>query len=376
MRIGIDARCIENKRTGLGRYLINLLREWARTAPEHKYVLYFKSKKATDEFLEQECFEQVVLSSRFLPNKGILFQQVLLPWDSLSRDLDLFFAPAYTAPLFLKCKLVVSIHDLISMIEPESFEAITRWQRRIFLPLSAHRATRITTLSQASAEDLFRRYSLPYEKVQVIPLSYDSRFKPVDDQVALESLKRKYRIEANKIMLYVGSIVKRRNVPLLLGAFRVLRNRMNDVHLILVGSNLSYPHIDVREQIDRLRLANDVSYLGHVKDEELVLLYNLADLFLYLSSYEGFGLPVLEAMACGTPVITSNCSSLPEVGGNAALLVNPSDSKQIVEAMSRVLVDKSLARSLRERGLKRVQDFSWETAARQTLEVLHQAAPR
>jgi len=212
------------------------------------------------------------------------------------------------------------------------------------------------------------------DRVVVVPLGVNSSFRPLDQAVAREVIQRKYGV-ADPFVLFVGALEPRKNVPTLLQAFDKYRQMYprSTYRLVIVGRQGSaWP--EIQRTVEYLSLTPDVVFLGHVPGEDLPLLYNAAELFAFPSMYEGFGLPVLEAMACGTPVLTTNVSSLPEVAGDAAILVDPTDGDALAMAMGQVLNDASLREGLSERGVERAQAFSWQRAAQSTLSVYEQVA--
>jgi glycosyltransferase involved in cell wall biosynthesis len=202
----------------------------------------------------------------------------------------------------------------------------------------------------------------------VIYLGVEERFKKIEKCSVLDQIRVQYRITSQYVILYVGSIHTRRNIEQLIRAFQMLCRKISDIQLVVVGKQ-EYPYLDIQALVDQLALHNRVILPGYVQDADLPLLYNLADLFVYPSSYEGFGLPPLEAMACGTPVIVSNNSSLPEVTGDAAILIDPLNIKDMTDTMYQVLNNEKLRHSMAEKGITQARKFSWEQTAKETLAV-------
>lgn len=261
---------------------------------------------------------------------------------------------------------VVTVHDVIPYVYPGTRTRLDWLIYHLWLPLAARRADAVITDSAVSKSGIVRFLKINPEKVSVIPLAAAPRFRPLDPQAVQPALAR-YGVERPYI-LYVGSLDARKNLPRLLQAYARLCVSRPGWALVIVGAH-KWMVAPIAETVQRLALAPHVRFTGFVAEEDLPALYNGADLFVFPSLCEGFGLPVLEAMACGTPVVTSNTSSLPEVAGDAALLVDPTDVAAITEAMERVLSDPVLAADLRARGLARASQFSWERTARETLAV-------
>lgn len=232
---------------------------------------------------------------------------------------------------------------------------------------SAERADRLIAISESTRQDVLRFKSLPPERVVSIPLAASGAFRRVDEAQARASCTR-YDLTPNRFILYVGVLEPRKNVPLLLKAYARLAAEYPDVPLAIAGKK-GWMFDEIFQQVTTLKLTERVRFLGYVPEEDLVGLYNTARVFAYPSRYEGFGLPVLEGLQCGAPVITTNISSLPEVAGDAALLVDPDDVEGLAAALRRVLQDDALAADMSARGIERARQFSWERCARETLDV-------
>jgi glycosyltransferase involved in cell wall biosynthesis len=369
MRIGIDARCLEGKRTGEGRYLVNLLKQWSNDSPENEYLLYFRLECAKDDFLEQECFSLKRLIVKIKPRE-LIWQHVCLPRQVRADNIDVLLCPSYTTPLYCKKKTVVTIHDISYEVNPDWYPLRSQIRLRPFSYIAAKTSNLILTVSEFSKTEIITHYHVPEKKVKVTYEAADPRFKEIKDQHGkIQRVKRKYNIQSDFIF-YLGAIVNRRNIDKLLDAFKKLCGKISGYQLVIVGVNCSYPYIDINSLIKKNGLSNAVLYFEYMKEEDILLLYNAATLFIWLSIYEGFGLPLLEAMACGTPVITTNCASIPEVVGDAALLVNPLNSDEIMTGMERILSDLNLREYLSQKGLHRVKLFSWEKCAKETLQAL------
>jgi glycosyltransferase involved in cell wall biosynthesis len=281
--------------------------------------------------------------------------------------LGLFHAPGFVLPLFNSLPGVVTVHDLAYLLYPAHFPTKRRHYFQWLVPPSLRRARRIITVSENSKRDLCRLLAVPEEKVRVIYNGVEPQFRVATQPALVERVRAKYELPP-KIVLSVGVLEPRKNLERLVQAFALLRQRGIEHRLVLVGA-AGWGYENLLRLPRELGLDDAVRFLGFVSQADLPLLYNAADLFVYPSLYEGFGLPALEAMACGTPVVVSHVSSLPEVVGDAGVLVDPHSVEGIAEAIYRCLRSDGLREELREAGLKQAARFSWHEAARQTLQV-------
>lgn len=270
--------------------------------------------------------------------------------------------------------LVVTVHDLIAWMFPQAVTIPHRLARRVMLPLVVRRADRLIVDSQAAARDLIERFPEAREKARVIPLGVSARFRPAGRK-EVDDLRSRLGLPAG-YLLYVGTLSPRKNLGRLFEAYAQLSRRDHDVPPLIIAGRPGWLWEPIAQRISDLRLGTQVRLCDFVPDGDLPALLTGAAAFLLPSLYEGFGLPVLEAMACGTPVLTSNRSSLPEVAGDAALLVDPEDPEAIAEGIARLLGDTSYRRGLARRGLQRARRFSWADTARRTLALYQEALDR
>ena len=277
---------------------------------------------------------------------------------------DILFAPANIAPLFVpkSRKLVITIHDVAFLTYPQSFSKFFRFYYRWLMPKVIKRADRIITISEASKKEIIKYYPQASEKIGVVYLGLDARYTVKKD------------IEKEKIILYVGSLNERKNFSAVIRAFELLER--DDYRLFIVGNfsgNFSISEQN-RKLLERAKKNPMIEFKSDVNDSKLIRFYNQAKIFLFPSFYEGFGLPPLEAMACGTPVIVSYLSSMPEVCGDAALYADPYDINDISKKMQMLLEDKLLQKEMAERGLEYVKRFTWEKAAKKHMEVFEKVS--
>jgi len=302
----------------------------------------------------------------------VMWTQLGLRKELLRINPDLLHAPAFVSSLVAPCPMVVTIHDTAYIHYPQHYEKPWLWYTNLLVPPVARRAAAIIADSEHARQDAQHHLNVPPDKVHAVYPGVDThRFRPLDpSETAAVALR--YRLN-EPFVLHVGNLAVRKNIPTLLKAvFRLKRaNFWRNRRVVLAGGvSPGLPgHAEVRATTERLGLEREVVLLGHVPDDDLPAIYNLADAVVMPTLHEGFGLPVLEAMACGRPVIASNCSSLPEVAGDAALLVDPRDGEAWAQALSQVLTDEALRQSMIERGLVRARRFSWEKTAEATLRV-------
>jgi glycosyltransferase involved in cell wall biosynthesis len=364
MRVAIDARKLHD--FGIGTYIRNLLRQLARLDRDTEYVLLCQEPDLGVAAQLGPNFRGVLEPS---PNYS-LREQIHVPWVIMREKPDVYHAPHYVLPAGVRCRKVVTIHDCIHLMFPQylpnraayAYARTTMWA-------AARRSDRILTVSEASKRDILHFFNVSPDKVGVISNAIDDRFAvaPRDEDVA--RVRERYQLD-QRFVLYVGNIKPHKNLVRLIEAFAELRTRegLDDVKLLIIGDEMSkLPAL--RRAVHRLKLHKHVRFLGYVPDETLAILYRLATVFVFPSLYEGFGLPPLEAMASGAPVVTSNVSSLPEVTGDAAMLVDPYDVESIVSGVARVLTDPALAAEMRQKGFARAREFSWERSVEQTLRV-------
>lgn len=372
MKIGIDVSSAINQRAGIGEYTRQLIRHLVALDKENSYHLFsFYGKDPAKYFAQFSECANVQVSSLKLP--GRLFRLMLfsfyksgLPLGFLLPDVDLFHSPDHVFPALAKLKTVVTIHDLAFLLFPENYTWINGTYLKSMVPASLKRAARIIVDSENTKKDLISLLSVSEEKIRVIPAGVDESFSPTIEPDKVAKAKHKYGITGDYI-LYVGTLEPRKNIGRLVEAYSRLESR-RDLRLVIAGGK-GWLYDELFKKVEELKIDESVSFLGYIPRKDLPALYSGAELFVYPSIYEGFGLPVLEAMACGTPVITSNVSSLPEVAGDAALLIDPNNVEELASAIEKLLSDSELRSELMNKGLERAKLFSWERTARETLAV-------
>ncbi|MDQ3702124.1 MAG: glycosyltransferase family 4 protein [Chloroflexota bacterium] len=367
MRFGFVTYGLDRPLSGISRSVLELGRALGRRADCQPVFVtpYRNGPFTTDEFTSVR-----VPGARLLPAL-MSWGAVQLPFIARRQALPLIHDPAGVSPFVVshragRYKRIVTLHDAIAFRYPEGYTRLNNFLHRQYVPATLRNVDAVITVSEDSRKDLVHFLQLPPHKVFVVPNAAGPAFRPLPSEVALETARR-YGA-APPFILYVGALEARKNVPTLLHAFARLRPHFPEVTLVICGQP-TWKFAEIPKTLAALDLASSVRFTGFVADADLPALYNAAAVFCFPSFYEGFGLPVLEAMACGTPVVCSKASSLPEVAGDAALLVEPSDIIGLADALAGPLADQALAASLRERGLARAATFSWARAAELTLGV-------
>jgi glycosyltransferase involved in cell wall biosynthesis len=366
VRIGIDARKLHD--FGIGTYIRNLLRHLSRLDRTTEYVLLARPEDREALKSLGENFRTVAETA----GNYSISEQVRIPLALKRERVTLFHAPHYVLPPLVRCKSVVTIHDCIHLMFPQYLpNRLALAYARTSITTAAKRATRVLTVSESSKRDILRFVPVPPEKIDVIYNAYDERFGVEPNEEDVVRVRERYQLH-DEFVLYAGNVKPHKNLARLIEAFHLVRNRgLDHLKLILIGDEISR-YASLRRAVHQHQLHRYVRFLGYLPEETLAVMYRLAGVFVFPSLYEGFGLPPLEAMASGTPVVTSNVSSLPEVAGDAALLADPHDPSAIADAIYQVLTDPALRSELRRRGLARARQFSWETSARRVHDIYHQ----
>lgn len=371
---------MERKRTGVARYLLSLLRVWAKEYQVHEYYLYFEHDFPGDLFLGQACFTKRLPARLPLLKQNLrelVWEQTILPLAASRDRVDLLFSPAYTLPVLYGGKTAVTIHDVSYEAHGEWSRLFQRWKLRTFSGMAARRAQVVLTDSEFSKQELLKYYRLPASKIRVVPLAANDFPGPHPAGEAGEYLKDRFGLNEN-YLIFVGSIFPRRCIRTLLEAFELALKDGGPASLVLVGADCLRSSFELPQAVEALNLRlgrRAVLHLPRVEDSDLQCLYKGAMAFVFLSEYEGFGLTALEAMACGTPVISARTSSIPEVVGEAALLVcDPTDAVQVSQAILAVSGDAEKRAEMVRRGLSQASRFSWDRCAEETLRVLEQCS--
>jgi glycosyltransferase involved in cell wall biosynthesis len=396
MRIGIDCRTILNpgygEAAGVGHYTFFLVSNLLRIDKKNEYVLFFDnllSKDAAEEMIEGA--ENVKIKffpfhqyKHYLP---FAFSHILTASALQKEELDIFHSPAYTLPLAYRGKSIVTVHDLAIYKNPKwfprNFLVGQSFSTKTLVPKSLKKATKIIAVSKNTKKDITEIFKINSEKVEVIYEGVEFRNLPgkletacgVESEICFEDLKVKYDIK-NNYVLFLGTIEPRKNIPALVHAFCGLisenKNLEQKYQLIIAGAK-GWKYENVFKEIEacqkKLGARGEIKYIGYVPGREKFTLMKGATCFVFPSFYEGFGLPVLEALSLGVPTITSDKSSLPEIVGSAAILVDPEKKIEILEALKKILTDKNLQEEMGKRGVIQAEKFNWKKCAEETLRI-------
>ena len=369
MRIAIDAHSIGTKLGGNESYARNLIEGLARIDTVNAYTLYVTTNEAFNRYRQRWPNFTVRLTR---PHTPLIRIPLILSAELRKNPVDVLHVQ-FTAPPFCPCPVVVSVHDLSFEHLPDTFNRRSRTQLRLTVRHSVKKAARVLTLSEHTRKDVINTYSVEDDRVETIPIAAPPHFGPVSDDKELQRVRHTYGIDSDYI-LSVGSIQPRKNLIRLIRAYELLRDIVSAVKLpklVLVGKR-AWLYDETLRALEKTELKQHVILTGYVPESDLPPLYSGALCLVYPSFFEGFGLPPLEAMQCGTPVIIGNKTSLPEVVGDAAIAVDPFDLQAIAHALEDIVNKPALRNELRVKGLARARMFDWEETARRTLLVYEQ----
>ncbi len=373
MKILFDAHLSENKITGSGRYINGLILALLEQDKTNEYFLLVNNSIKSDHPLSQ--IESSKLTKIPIDLTGpSLRQHILIPKLLNKLKPDVYHHPHFDLPLFHKTPSVVTIHDLKYIRNPHFFPelcGVKRWYMKTMIAQSVKRARKIITVSNSTKLDLIDLFKISDEKIEVV---YHGLEKNLQQEINIKKrnqVLRKYGI-LDKFILFVGERRPHKNIVNLITAFKLAKNNLhNNVKLLIIGKSYSN-YQEPEKEIKRHRLENEVIIADFVSDEELSIFYKTAEMLILPSYYEGFGFPLIEAMSCKIPVIAADNTSMPEIVGDAGLLINPDEPDDISEKIISVLKDNNLREKLIYKGLKNIERFTWEKAAQQTLQVYNQ----
>ncbi len=361
MNVTIDVSPTAQKHAGLGRYAGEIARALDQTNTVDLSLFYNREGKAElPDYLSHIPHKSVNIGNKPW-RMGVWFSQLARrPMDKTFGATEIFHATNHLLAHFKQARTVYTLHDLIFLQYPAYHKAYNRWYLTLTMPLYLKTADVIVTPSQHSKQDAIKFYNLPEEKIKVIYEAPAPIFQPLTNTAELARARQTYNLP-ERYILHVGTIEPRKNLIRLLEAYQPLLADWPDLKLVLVGKK-GWLYESFFERLAALGLQERVIFPGYVEEADLPAIYQLAEIFAFPSLYEGFGLGPIEAMACGTPVVSSNCASLPEVVGDAGILVDPTDTAALHRSLRRVLEDRDLQAHLTEQGLIQVQRFSWQKA--------------
>ena len=369
MRIGVDLSVIQSTKSGVDWYTYYILKEMIGLLEPDDHLYLFSNHETGFDHEVKGRPQVTLVQSRFRYQEP--WRQLLLPLLLKKYEIDVCFFTNFVLSMAAPCPMVLTIHDLSFKLFPRTHALRNVLWARSLVPASIRRSWRIISPSNNTKLDLLRLMNVSNGKVEVVHEGVSSQFSPAANAGDKEALAH-YGI-AKPYLLFVGTLEPRKNLNVLIKSFDKISDSMPDVHLVLAGRR-GWMAQSIFDELERRDLLGRAHITGYVKDEYLPALYRQAAALIYPSLYEGFGLPPLEAMASGTPVIVSQGSSLPEVVGDAGIYTNPLDVKELAGAMERLLGDDALAASLSAKGLERAAQFSWKSAAEKTLDILRKAA--
>jgi len=369
MRIAIDARMLLTRPTGIGRYIFNLVKYLGVIDRVNEYIVLTNDRKLINIPGMHSNIHIEQVNSRPMT----IAEQFALPLVLNRLKCDVFHAPSFVIPRMLPSKSVITLHDLTHIKFNGEFNKLVQLYYKCIVRPSTKKARLIIADSESSKKDIINWANIDASRVRVTSLAVENNYRLVNDKNVLKNVKIKYKI-GKEYILYNGNKKPHKNVESLVKAFCRLRTEKKiDYSLVIVGerndNEAETNYLGLEKIVNDYKLLNEVIYTGHVADDDLVLLYNAAAVFVFPSFYEGFGLPPLEAMSCGCPVVASNSSSLPEVCGDAAQYVDPYNIDDIVEGIYKVFSDDKLRKDLIRKGFLRAAAFSWEKCARETLSI-------
>lgn len=368
MRIGIDARFTRS--SGVERYYNELIRNLSLIDEHNQYIIYYPST----DYMKRHRIEQANFISMVLPAPVFsIAEQPLLTYRLLKDRVDVFHATNYwVVPLVSPCAIVTTAHDMCAKAQPELISSKARVYARLMLPYALRKACRIFTVSEFSKSEIVRYYKGAEDKIVVAYNGIDERFSPVSDQSIIHDVKKKYHIRG-EYFLYVGSVMRHKNIFRLIDAYKMLSPGIKKRYSLLLVARMVPGHEDIYKAAMKLSKGENIFYIQDAEDKELPALYSCSTAFIFPSLYEGFGIPLAEAMACGTPVLAARQSSTPEICGEAAYYFDPFSAVDIKSAIERLLEDISLAERLSVEGVKRAAIFSWKITAKKALSVYEEA---
>jgi len=351
MKIGIDgSRAFLEQRTGVEEYSYQVIKRLRDRLKEHRVILYVRGYQAVDFSLPPNWRVEKIHCLR-------LWTQVGLSWELFLHPVDVLFVPAHTAPFFHPKKTVVTVHGLEYEIMPEAYSFFERLYMRYSIKNSCRWAKKIISVSKNTKRDLMNLYEVPEEKINIVYEGYEDKTEEL-------GLERGDEIENLKpYLLFVGRLEKRKNIERIVTAFDLFKKQTGSKYRLVLGGKFGYGEEDIKARINQSEYKKDIILLGFIKDARKWQLFKNAQIFLFPTLYEGFGLPVLEAQSQGVPVITSNTSSLPEVANGSAFLVDPTEPKFIADAIVTLTQNEKMAKELIKKGYENIKRFSWKNCA-------------
>lgn len=368
MKIGIEAqRIFRTKKHGMDIYALELIRAIQEVDTENEYVVFVKPDK--DVCLKPSKNLKIVEVNG---KTYVDWEQISLPKAIKNENIDLMHFTSNTASVNIDCPFVLTLHDIIyleNFISKGSLYQIAgHFYRRWNVPKIAKKAEYVITVSEFEKVQIHKKLDIKYSKLRATYNAFNPKFRKIEDENSLNEIKKKYNLPS-EFIFFLGNKAPKKNMKRVLEAYsKYVENEQNPVKIVIAESS-EEDILKVLPELNKNEVIKNVILTGYVKHDELPYIYNLASVFLYPSLRESFGIPIIEAMACGTPVVTANTSAMPEVAGDAAILVDPFDTNSIKEGFEKILTDKELSNQLKINGLTRAKDFSWVNTAKKTIEI-------
>lgn len=369
MKIAINTLSLNRTKAGMGNYIKNLVNVLSEIDKDNTYFVLVSERNKDFFRIRQKNFKIINLGKIVTMDLPRLFwEQISLPRFLKKNRIDVLHSPGFVMPIMSKAKNVLTMADMTFFTHPEAHTLAKRAYFWMFMPISIKKADKIISISENTKKDILDHVKVDKKKIRTVHLAADRSFKELNKDKCRKEIKERYDV-GSPFILFIGMIEPRKNLERLITAFSELKKKENMQHKLVIVGKKGWKFDSIFKTIKKERLEQEIIFTGYVPDEDLAKFYNAADFFVYPSLYEGFGLPVLEAMACGCPVITSNVSSMPEVAGDAGLLINPESVKDIADAIKKVINDKELQKKMRKQGIKQSSRFSWKKTAEKTLRI-------
>lgn len=374
MKISIDYTAALKQGGGIGRYTRGLITTLAQLDHRNQYTLLLTSDAPPEGLQDFQPYPNFSPRRYPLPERWLTigWHRLYLPApvEWFAGPLDLFHSPNFILPPTRRAKTLLTVHDLSFIRHPQgAVDQLRRWLEKV-VPRSLNRAGHVLADSQSTKQDLIEIYGLPASQITVVGAGVEARFRPISNPATLKTVRQRYGLPPEKFILSLGTLEPRKNFTGLIQAFD--HSPARETHHLVIAGGKGWLYDDIFAAAESSPVANRIHLIGFVADTDLPALYSLADIFAYPSHYEGFGIPVIEAMACGTPVVCANNSSLPEVAGQAALQITAADTPALAQALYQLAIDHSLReKSIRE-GFIQAKKFNWPAAAKRLLNVYQQ----
>lgn len=373
MEIGIDISLAIGQRAGVGQYSFNLVKELAKLDQRNQYTLFPFFTHIYDPNFKKFDFprgDNFKMKFENLSEEWVeaLWRRSWIPKYKFLDGLDLFHSTTFCIPEGFNKRVISTIYDISFKTHSEFHTPGNIKHCDKGTKQAVEKADTIIAISEHTKRDLIEYYSCPAEKIVVIYLGYDERFQQIEDRRKKDQINAEYGL-TRPFIFNVGSIEPRKNLIGLIRAYASLGKKYHQNFDLVISGGQGWLNTEIYKEVEKLKMSDSVKFIGYVDDEDLPYLYNSAEVFAYPSFYEGFGLPILEAMACGCPVITSNVSSMPEVGGHAVSYIDPKDTETIKKALESVLGDKKKQSNMTRNGLEQAKKFSWTKCAQKTFKI-------